>query len=512
MDIRGNVTGIRLLLLVIAACCLFFLPAIASNLSSNLGLLLLRNHYLLPAKSSQTALSPGYLFDLALDLDAHNGIAHWGSGRWQALNRNYAEASDTFESATKQAPSNELLWRSLLESVDRAQEPLRFITLYEDYRKRFSPTRAIDSDPELRIPIDNSRFRPWALESRDVPMVNYINAAAICEAQGNTTEAINLLKAANQIEPENPYVVYRLYKLTHAQGYRTALKQPKVRLWEDSRLVEYVSEAVVRLANESIWSSSMTQEMISYFLWLGYFEPVQYILDEVNEKALPSVIAEQFERELYSRKNGVGDDGIRNSLCLSAERFRQVVVSETAELLGKSPGDIEIGSQIVSGGGVTSQSSNALDFWKFAQRQGGERNEGMFIGGLDSYPPSHYGLRIQNVWRGAVSTKRPSFSGFQSELDEALVPGQYYAVAFCYRTVRLEDNEASVYVGNGNKLVLGNWKLPKTDGQWQPRVFLVRVPEANGTLWEDQFILFVNRGQGIASLTLPSVWKVQAKQ
>lgn len=148
-----------------------------------------------------------------------------------------------------------------------------------------------------------------------------------------------------------------------------------------------------------------------------------------------------------------------------------------AQALGVSRTDVSLGPDLIVDDGRL-EAEPRDDGWSSAlwiKRRDKDYREGLFFPGIDRHEAlfGHPSFRIHGLWAANFPPdKYPSRGGFWGP-PLSLKPMTPYVISFYYRTERLKDNEAGIFVG-GNEQVFfpGLLPLPATGGKWR-RVVLI---------------------------------------
>jgi len=148
-----------------------------------------------------------------------------------------------------------------------------------------------------------------------------------------------------------------------------------------------------------------------------------------------------------------------------------------AELLGVPVEDVELGPNLVENGGFEEWTEGRPKWWTWSNMaKGDRRNKGVFAGGAEPLNAiSGSAARVNGLWLQHDEDKEPGRCGYW-QWDEQrhnrrpilLAVGMPYLLSFYYRTERLRDGAARVWVSSEPEVFFaGNHGLPPTGGEWQ---------------------------------------------
>jgi hypothetical protein len=143
-----------------------------------------------------------------------------------------------------------------------------------------------------------------------------------------------------------------------------------------------------------------------------------------------------------------------------------------AELLDVPVEAVELGPNLAENGGFEKWVGERPDILDIADMATGDPwNKGLFVDTRDSLI-SWRGTsgKISGLWLQYLQDKEPGRSGFwywQRRYAIPLTPAAPYLISFYYRTERIPDRAAAVWISYDAKVLFSSYHLPSTRGKWR---------------------------------------------
>ena len=196
----------------------------------------------------------------AITLDSQHEHALVHLGQVYLLQEHPEHAKDVLLRAVAADPSNPFAHLSLAEAWDELAAPLEVVTLYEAW---------LPAQP--------------APSYRERLLANYLILARDALAAGQTEEATQWLRKAENLEPDHPYVQVHLSSI----GLQPASSRFSIKPWQDRRLIEFAGSAMVALASDSDLDWGTEVVAASYLIWQGAWSSGEQLV-QVMSKQRPS--------------------------------------------------------------------------------------------------------------------------------------------------------------------------------------------------------------------------------
>lgn len=144
--------------------------------------------------------------------------------------------------------------------------------------------------------------------------------------------------------------------------------------------------------------------------------------------------------------------------------------------------DITLGPNLVASGNFRGwDDQRTAPGWAWIdQATGGKSNRALFVAAPDNLEPwAGPSIRISGLWRDADSAGATAAFGARAPAL-SLEPRSAYLAACYYRTERVPDDGANVYVSDDPMRLVpgGDIRLPATGGRWRRVVVLVPNPSS----------------------------------
>jgi len=178
-----------------------------------------------------------------------------------------------------------------------------------------------------------------------------------------------------------------------------------------------------------------------------------------------------------TRRQGAGE--IRNSQPAHspAAVLREELARRTddrrivAELLEVPVEDVELGPNLVENGGFEAWKEGRLEEWDWSPMfSKSPFNKALFVGGFDEFESydGEKAMRIDGFWIQKEKDLHPARAGYWHGAIE-LKPDTPYVLSFYYRTRKLREGKAAVWVFSGEPEVLfkHDHMLPRTYSSWR---------------------------------------------
>jgi tetratricopeptide (TPR) repeat protein len=217
-------------------------------------------------------------------------------------------------------------------------------------------------------------------------------------------------------------------------------------------------------ANQRVSESRDSQRLVEAADWYGQY----------YEMAPDDLLGLKRLTEVYEALGRPEAATLREELEAKTDDRRIV-----AEMLGVPVEDVELGPNLVENGGFEKWMTERPKSWIWSVMFGaGPFSEAAFAGGSDGQLPfeGQWAARVDGFWVQAADGKYPARAGFW-QWDEArrymrsitLTVSIPYLLGFQYRTERVPDGEATVWVSGNADVFLsgGDYGLPATDGEWR---------------------------------------------
>ncbi len=141
-----------------------------------------------------------------------------------------------------------------------------------------------------------------------------------------------------------------------------------------------------------------------------------------------------------------------------------------AELLGVPLDSVALGPNLVRNCGFEAWSAGEPEGWFWSNMALGHlRNLALFMGGPDGLLATEHDtvMRVDGFWAQQKPELERARAGYWHDVIE-LKPDTPYVLSFLYKTQRLREGEAGVWISRRPyNLFAGEQMLPRTDGAWR---------------------------------------------
>ena len=214
------------------------------------------------------------------------------------------------------------------------------------------------------------------------------------------------------------------------------------------------------------------------YLRLGMVSEVESQLDEAagwyeqyREMAPDDLLGLKKLVEVYEALGRSEAMGLREEFEAKTDDRRIV-----AELLGVPVEDVELGPNLVENGGFEEWVDERPKWWGISNMATGDPwNKGCFFDSRDTLISwERIAGQVNGLWLQYRKDREPGRSGYW-QIDEnlhrlrpiALTTVLPYVLSFYYRTERVLDNAATVWVSYDSQVLFGgDHRLPSTNGSW----------------------------------------------
>jgi tetratricopeptide (TPR) repeat protein len=483
---------------------------------------------------SERTTRPEQVYKWALSLDPGNTFTRWGLGRVALASGDYETAVDMLRPLTADEVHNPVLYLDILDAFSYGGMPQELISFcaanpppqqtrvitdaltlahldlgeleqalvwrpgdlyvnYQLWRKALGIgniraadiySRAVVYFPPEAIDITNERLLGYTVQTipelleaglwshnKTLDVVSYL-----VWQYHHSPQVVRLLETMSERYPSDPDWSFYLGELHHRRGdldqamlaYQRALEispdyvQAYLQLGMVNELQMGVSSDGERLQEAISWYRRYQEAMPDDLLGLKKLLAVYQICDQPEKASL---------RERW----------------LDNTEERRIV----AELLDITPGEVDLGPNLVSNGGFERWIETRPDLWKWSDMFNREPFDAAnFVTGADElfYIEGQKAGRIHGFWFQHEREKSEARAGFWERGNVYrgvdIKPDAVYLISFYYSTTSNSSHQIGVWLSTDPDLLAhGDYWLSGTGGSWHKFVALVWHKEGTGNLF-----------------------------
>ncbi len=429
----------------------------------------------------------------AYQFNPSNEVVRWGLGRAALAVGDYSEAAQVLSSDPALLRSN----------------PPRYIDTIVSYSLVGNDDQVLRTYEQIPPTVSSQVIS-------DTIAIAYMRRLQAKMPSASKDESIEILRKVVRLRPNDLFANYYLWVLLSQQGqtsdadtYRQRILQtPSVMdVGADHRLLSLACEVFPELIKDDLWGKERGKSVLAYWVWKQPAEPsLKVMLDNLARQEPDEAAWTYYLGELFQRmgQNQVASQYYQKALASGADQFpaqRRLdelkgdgqlgTVSDPKEdmalvagILGLSPGQIQLGENLVDTSEFVTTAGNIPEGWSYFTYTG--RFNWQFATGRDELERSG-SLRMENLWWPERDAGPPyvPHAGYRS--PNIPVNGGWLMVSLHFRVIGAPNPSlANVLIGTNT----ANWRpffaevgFPDTNDQWKRLLIIGQVPEESKQLF-----------------------------